>query len=279
MNKKGFLFTVFTLLFLSSMVLFVLAYSHWFESFREDLSVRVSTGSQAAYIIDDLSQDILVLQDMQDIIITRDSSNVSISFSGGVNSSVDYSQRFARYEQFVEENYSSVIQVPLSLETVSYGFSLPLYGVSTSWNTSNFYVFTQNSSLLKQINVTLQVLNTSAFTSNSSPSSSGSDTLVQVRMLDSAGREVHSDTKILSASASNSPFRANFSSSAVDMYFQSYSSRAGTLWFDYDSNISILAMTFVFQELNRTVAVHFNTSATLSPPGDFSQYRPLGVEG
>ncbi len=279
MNKKGFLFTVFILLFLSALLLFVLAYSRWFDGFQEDLTVVLPLGSQAAFILDDLSQDVLVLQNMQDIAITRSSSNVSVSFSGGINSSVDYAQRFSAYEQFVEQNYSSLIQVPIALDTVSYGFSLPLYGVSSSWNTSNFYVFTQNSSLLKQINVTLQVLNTSAFTSNSTPSANGSDTLVQVRMLDSAGREVYNGQKILSSSASNSPFRVNFSSSAVDVYFQSYSSRTGTLWFDYDSNISILSMIFVYQNLNRTVYVNFNTTATLSPAGDFSQYRALGVEG
>jgi len=270
---------VFTLLFLSALFLFLFSYGQWFQNYREYSLVELPAVLSLAFIFDDLSQDFLILQDMSEITFSRAGENVSVLFSGGFNSSKNYSSSFSLYEQFIETNYSQSLQVPISLDFVNYGFAIPLYGVSTSSNASNFYIFTQNSSFLQQINITFLVSNGSAFTSSSTPSSS-TGTVVHVQMLDSGGKQIYNNVSILSASSSNSPFRSTFVNGSVDVYFQMYSGRAGTLWFDFDHNISILSLELVYRDINRTVQVDFNVSTTLSSPViEFSQTRALGVEG
>ena len=278
MDKKGFLFTVFMLLFLSTFVLSTLAYVHWYNQFSSDSASILSSARNLGYIFDDLTQDIFVLQGVERVTINHTAANVTVSFQGGFNSSIDYPTLLQAYSAFLGGNYSSALQYPLSVEALSYGFTVPLYGTSTEKNSSNFYLYTQNSTLLKQVNVTVIVSNTSALNSTASPSSGSSGTLVHVRMIDRSGRELLNTERLLSPSATNSAFQVNFSSSSVAVSFQRYNGRDATLWFDYDPNITLLALDLVYSEMNRTVVVGTNTSITVRASG-ITQTKTLGIEG
>ena len=291
MNRKGFLFTLFLLLFFSAILLSLFAYVHWFDRFSADSTHALSSASSLAYLFDDLTQDVLELQGISSLTVNHSLGNVTVSFVGGFNSSVNYTTLFQSYSTFIRGNYSQSVQYPLSLDSASYGFALPLYGVSTSQGTGSLYIFTRNSSLLKQINITLVVSNTSAFVSNSSPVVGVLGTLVHVRMLDPSGRELLNAEKLLSPSIINTPFRTTFNSNAllcspvvlpgcntVDVYYQTDTGRDGTLLFDYDQNITLLSLDLVYTDLNRTLFITTNTSITLQGVG-LSQTKALGIEG
>ncbi len=278
MDKKGFLFTVFMLLFLSTFVISTLAYVHWYNQFSSDSTTLLSSARSLDYIFDDLTSDILVLQGFERVTINHTFANVTVSFQGGFNSSVDYPTLLQSYSQFLQGNYSSALQYPLSVGSLSYGFTVPLYGTSTEKNSSNFYVYTQNSTLLKQVNVTLIVSNTTALNASASPSAGSSGTFVHVRMIDRSGRELLNTERLLSPSAANSAFQVNFTSSSVSVYFQRYNGRDGTLWFDYDPNVTLMSLDLVYSEMNRTLIVGTNTSITVRGSG-ISQTKTLGIEG
>ncbi len=278
MNRKGFIFTVFIILFLSSVLLSILAYVEWYDSFVDHSVSGVLLGNTQGYMYDDLSQDILAIQDIVSVNIIHSGQNVTVRFSGGYNSSQDYGSLLSSYASFVTGLYAQRTQYPFVVDQGVYGWKIPLYGVSTSYDSNDFYIYTQNYSLLQQVNITLLVANTSAFVSSSAPSSSG-NTLVHVRMIDPEGREFYNGESFLNPSSDNSAFTSSFSAGTLEVYFQNYGSRPGTLWFDSDYNVSILALDLVFIELNRTLSVQMNTSVTIETSPFSVQTRALAIEG
>ena len=64
----------------------------------------------------------------------------------------------------------------------------------------------------------------------------------------------------------------------MSVYYQTYAGRDGTLWFDFDPNISIQSLDLTYTELNRTVVINTNTSVTVQGLG-ITQSKALGIEG
>lgn len=289
MNKKGFLFTVFLLLFFLSLVILLFAYKDWYGGFQ-DSSQGVSQASTVAYVYDDISQDFVQLNDLKDVAIVRRGRNVSVEMLGGFNSSKNYSALLQRYEMAIENNYSHLVNMNISLDSVAYGFSIPEYKVSTSVDNigdgvdSEYFIFADTFENLSEINVTLFVRNNTGFQSSDGPSGSNSDTqtLVRVTILDSSGNnQVLKTSKVLDGDDNNDNFIARFSNGrTVKVEYGRISGRDGTLRFQYEYNISILALDLTFRDFNQTIHVNFNGSSIIIPQVQgVSQMQVIGLEG
>ena len=239
MNRKGFLFSIFLLLFFVSFFFLLLAYKHWYSG-ALDATQGFTQAQSVAYMYDDISQDFAALNDFQDIAIVRKGSNVTVSFLGGFNSSNNYTSLFSSYETILENSYADQVNRNISLSSVAYGFSIPEYRTSTKVTgmgtgvSSTYSVFIDNYQNLTGLNVTLMVRNNTRPTTTKNPSSSsGALTHVQVTILDSsATNQLLQETVILNGNDSNDDFEARFTGgNQVRITFGTISSRDGVLFF------------------------------------------------
>jgi hypothetical protein len=281
MNKKGVLFTVFVLLFLSALLLVALSYVSWIDSFKQGYTEGFTSASLLSFIQDDVTQDYMSIYSLNNLSVSRSGSNVSIAVGGFVNTSKDYVTDLTTYQSFIEGDYSTQMNVGVTLEDVVYGIEIQPFNVHTSLQADEYYVYIDEYDHLLAINVSIVVYNQSELSSVSSPSSESSGTLLYTTFYSSSGEVLLQDVEVLDGSSDNGPFALEFDNGdQLDLEYGEKDGKDGVLWVEYDPDFSIESMNLVFEELNESVFFGFNSSISVYLQGrDLARSNKVGLYG
>jgi hypothetical protein len=280
MNKKGLLFTIFSFLFLSSLLFIVLAYSAWFTNFVSVLGPELSAGTKVAFVEEDIFYDLVSLYSIEDINIEREGPNVTLKVDNFFNSSRDYVSLLSSYETFIEGNYATETNTEIVVEDLSYGFLISPYGLHTSNQANSLYVFTDEYEKIKEINITILIYDTVTHTTTTTPSNSG-DTIVRVKTLSSSGTEFLDSHASLSGTTSNAPFETRFATNLdIDVYYEDTGTESGVLWIDYSQEIVVQSLEITYTDLDQSIRLEFNGTVAIDPHvGTLEKTSRVGIEG
>lgn len=161
MNKKGILFTITTILLLGSMIFIVSNYVK--KSDRVKYVIQESyTADRLRYIENDVASDFLDLINVTLMNITKNNNEVVLRFSNfGKIPRVALKSNLSEYEQFLEDNYSKLINTEIKLTNFNQNMTFRGYNSTfvlyEGGKDVNLDVFTQDYSNIKNINLTLEI--------------------------------------------------------------------------------------------------------------------------
>ena len=282
MNKKGFLFTIFTLLMLVSLVFISIAYVNWYSSYKSNLVVDLSNAHKISYIVDDIASDVFELFDFDEITITRGSGLIYIQFNDLFNTSRNYSVSLEGYEEFIEDDYGSLVGANIDLEDLEYSFDIPGYNITSYQIGPDYYVVTDQYDLIRGVNLTMTVFNISKWTNSIDPADDGEPhPKIQVTVYDKNGATLLDAASRQNPEQNNPRFSVNFlTGDDLDIYFEN-DPQDGSLHINYDYDFIVHDLTYTLVDLNETIAFGAEGSVYVDPRvGDIVHYGDIvGFEG
>lgn len=252
-NKKGLLFTIVTIILLSSLFYFTKALLDRSLELDNSLVSYVNV-EKLAFIEDDIvSNSYNGLLKISLSGIRRDSSFVNISFShlGIISPNMDHTKIMQEYRDFVTDNYSAFNNIGITLTDFASNFTINPYNATYSLNGSKLYIYNPDYADLQKISLTLRTSSDNAALRNTSAPSNTTGKLIEVQILDKDGDTLLANTlRSLSPTISNMPFYSGFNttnSPNVSIYFGQFNNNPGTLLVNAEyttANITFITLTY-----------------------------------
>ncbi|MFH1971904.1 MAG: hypothetical protein ABIJ18_00325 [archaeon] len=282
MNKKGFLFTIFTLLVLVSLLLISFAYLDWFSSYKQNVVFGMSNAHKISYISDDISYDLADLFDFNDFTITRDNGRVFLTLNNIFNTTKDYNVSLEDYFSFVENGYSDEVKADVILDDVSYSMDVSGYNITSYQVGQDYYVTTDDYQSILAINLTVTLYNVSVLTNTFSPNDDGdSYPWVHVTVYNKYGDLFLKDSKRLNPTQNNPRFTVNFlTGDDLDVYFEN-NPQDGSLHLNYEYNFTVDELVYTMVDNNQSISFGMEGNIFIDPHvSDIERYTELvAVEG
>ena len=284
-NRKGVLFTIVTILLLISLFLVTKAFLE--RSIELDKTIVDHQNiEKLAYIEDDIVSnsysDLLKISLSR---IKRDVNFVNITFNnlGVISPNINHIKIMQDYRNFIVNNYSAFSNVEISFSDFTSNFTIFPYNASYRLNGSRLYLYNPNYENLVKISLQARVTEDNANkNTNDTPANSGSGKIIEVKIVDKDGDTLlGTDARILSPSAANLPFYADFNTTStpnISVYFGQFDNRNGTLLVSTDYTIAnITSITLMYNAtqqkvylsagnltiVNRVIAVNKTTEVVL----------------
>ena len=159
MNKKGFLFTITTLLLLFSLLLLAMVYLDRNKGLQNTVNL-LSAGDKLRYVEDDIVSNAyheLLTISLNDI--TR-SSTLNVSFNQSLLvSGRNYAILMNDYKTFIEGTYSSLNNLDITLENFNNNFTIEPHDTIFEMQGENLYLYTMptSSNPVQSIYITMDV--------------------------------------------------------------------------------------------------------------------------
>lgn len=169
LNKKGFVFSIVTIFLFMSIFLLTITFSNRLSEKKYDL-IETGIFEKLRYIEDDVLGN--VYNDLLNLNLTeikRSGSNLDINFTGFVklHNNIDYDLLFNNYKTFIENNYSELNNIRITLINFSDNLIINPYNSSIDFDENDFYIY-NNPINLNSLSFIVKVneLNYSTLTEN-----------------------------------------------------------------------------------------------------------------
>src|SRR3989338_2247891 len=253
-NRKGVLFTIVTILLLISLFLVTKAFLEISIELDKTI-VDYQNIEKLAYIEDDIvSNSYADLLKISLSRIRRDNSFVNITFNnlGVISPNINHIKIMQDYRNFIVNNYSAFSNVEISFSDFTSNFTIFPYNASYRLNVSRLYLYNPNYENLVKISLQARVTEDDVNkNSNNTPANSSTGKIIEVKIVDKDGETLlGADSPILSPSAVNLPFYADFNTTNtpnISVYFGQFDNRNGTLLVSTDyttANITSITLTY-----------------------------------
>lgn len=266
MNRKGFLFTIFTLMMLISLFLITLAYVEWFENYKFN-NADLSNSKRINFFKDDIGSDIKNILDFDDLTIKRENGEIEFEFENFFNSSKDYNLLLNEYESFIEEDYNSYFGNAIDLN-LNNSFLLNPYNISYNTYSNDAYLYINS---INGANLEILIYNSSSLSGTSVPSDMGGDyPLVKVRFIDRNGYTFLNSERRLDINNSNGNFECDFNGNKVYINFGN-----GRIRVHFEENININNYDFTLIEQNSSY--YLNSGSMMIDSKDIAFNGPITI--
>jgi hypothetical protein len=243
-------------------------FSGWYVELKEGSVNQLALGGQTAYVKNDLFLDLVALQDFGNVSMKRNTDNLTVSFDSFLNSSKDYDTLLENYESVIEGNYSDQINWNLTLEDVAYGFIIPEYGVHTNRVGNIFYIYTEDYTKLRSVNVTVQEHTSKNYKKEETYNDRGTPTVeFYVKLLDESGSVLEHQKRVVDPTGGNDPASFRFHpADRLEIYLGNTGGKDGVLYFDFDlipGKVEQIELTY--HAIQSTISVNHNTTVVINP--------------
>ena len=252
-SKKGVLFTIVTIILLTSLFLFTKAFLD--RSIELDNAlVSYQNTEKLAYIEDDIvSNSYSDLLKISLSAIKRDPLYINITFNhlGILSPNLNHNKIMQDYKDFVVNNYSTMNNIAITLTDFTSNFTINPYNASYYLNGSKLYLYNPDYTSLQKISLQVKTNDDNLNFKNSSTPSNSSGKLIEVNIIDKDGDSLLPTTiRTLSPTLVNAPFYVNFNTTNtpnVSIYFGQFNNKNGTLFVSTDfttANITSITLTY-----------------------------------
>jgi hypothetical protein len=269
---RGFMFTITTLLLLSSLSVFSSFYLTMSQENQNSIPVT-SVAGRMGYLENDIANDYFDLLGVGFKKIERGSS-MEIDFGEvyTLYSGKTYTQTLNDYEDFVENTYAGLTNSEIELE-LSQNFTVAPYNISFQSNGEFFYLYTDSPDEIQSIEIEVRTDKFNA-TGSGFPATENSDyPTITVIIKDVNETTILSQIQQLNPNNVHDPFYVIFSDgSEVNVRFGNYE-KAGTMIVeasDLIANISMLEMDYGLTDENVFIRADGSYSVDMSV-GDMSK--------
>ena len=266
---RGFMFTITTLLLLSSLSVFSSFYLTMSQENQNSIPVT-SVASRIGYLENDIANDYFDLLGIDFKKIERGSS-MEIDFEEvyTLYSGKTYTQTLNDYEDFVENTYAGLTNSEIELE-LSQSFTVVPYNISFQSNGEFFYLYTDSPDEIQAIEIEVRTDKFNA-TGSGFPATENNDyPTMTVIIKDVNETTILSQSPQLNPSNAHDPFYVIFSDgSEVNVRFGNYE-KAGTLIVEANgliANISMLEMDYDLTDENVFIRADGSYSVDMSVGG------------
>lgn len=227
-GKRAFLFTIMTLLLLSS--LFSLA-GHYLAKSKATQDIKIDIfADKITYVISDISKSYFDILGINLSSIERNTNMATVKFSQlySVPNNEDYSTRLLDYELFLEGIYKNLMNINLTIDGLTSNFEIMPF--QTSFSAGNdFYAYTVNSSAINSIFILILLNESGDFIVGTPIEDIGTNPNVHVIVILSNKTVALDSAKALRADEPNEPFYVQILDKRIDIYFGMIDSQPGTL--------------------------------------------------
>ncbi len=249
---RGFMFTITTLLLLSSLSAFSSFYLTMSQESQNSIPVT-SVASRMGYLENDIANDYFDLLGVGFKKIERGSS-MEIDFGEvyTVYSGKTYTQTLDDYEDFIESTYAGLTNSEIELE-LSQNFTIVPYNISFHPNGEFFYLYTDSPDEIQAIGIEVRTDKFNATGSGFPVTENNGYPTASVTIKDVNGTTVLTQSSQLNPANVHDPFYVVFSDgSEVNIRFGNYE-KSGTLIVEASglvANISMLEMDYGLTDEN-----------------------------
>ena len=207
LSKKGFLFTIVSLIILMSILLFAIAYNNRAKSFQGLDNINI-----LRYYEDDIISN--VYSDLLDVrlvdIIKGDNTLINFSGLGVYASNRDKQVYMDNYRNFVVGYYSSLNNINVSFGNFVPEFYVRPYNSKFSLDAEDLVVLNPNYSQIQRINIDIKVNETLDLEDDGQPPQDPGETPIRVRFLRNNGNVIYDEERNQDPNENNNPFRISF---------------------------------------------------------------------
>jgi len=228
MNRKAFLFTVMTLLLLSSLFSLTGYYLVRTKSIQEIKTGVV--GDKMRYVISDISESYFDILGINFSTIERAGGITTVKFNQTytVPNAENYNTELLNYETFLENIYSGLTNTNITITDFTPQFRIMPF--QTSFVVGNdLHVYTTNSTSINNILIQIALNESGAFTTGTPVEDIGANPSIHVIIKLQDGTAALDSIKTLKINETNEPFYVQLLDKRIDVYFGLINSQAGTL--------------------------------------------------
>ena len=210
MNKRGFLFTIISLIVLISILVYVIAYQNRIKKFNE-----LDNLNTLRYYEDDIVNK--AYTDLLNINLVNISknSNTLINFSklGLYSGNRNQQGIMNNYRTFVIGDYSRLNNINVSFNNFAPEFFIRPYNSKFILGNINLTVFNPNYTQIQRINIDITVNETLDTDNSQKPSQDPVGIPIKVRFIRKSGTVIYDEDRNQDATENNAPFRLSFKTS------------------------------------------------------------------
>ena len=207
LNKKGFLFTIISLVILISILIFAIAYQNRVKGLQKLDNVNI-----LRYYDDDITANVYSdLLNIEMFNISRN-NNVLINFSKLGKYALDRNNQgiMNNYRDFIISNYSRLNNINASFDNFAPEFFIRPFNSKFSLNTGNLNILNPNYTQIQRINIDITVNETLDTDNNEKPSQDPTGIPIKVRFIRKSGSVIYDEERNQDAMENNAPFRLSF---------------------------------------------------------------------
>ena len=207
LNKRGFLFTIISLVILISILIFAIAYQNRVKELQKLDNVNI-----LRYYEDDITANAYSdLLNIEMFNISRN-NNVLINFSKLGKYALDRNNQeiMDNYRNFIVSNYSRLNNINASFDNFISEFYIRPFNSKFSLNTGILTILNPNYTQIQRINIDITVNETLDTDNNEKPAQDPTGIPIRVRFIRKFGSVIYDEERNQDAMENNAPFRLSF---------------------------------------------------------------------
>lgn len=254
-SKKGVLFTVITILLISTLILFILGFKNRVE-FRNEMVLNLLEPTKIKNAQKFIANDFLQIMDLKDLNIKFNQTNQIVKFNLNLtNEKLDYKNLLDNYSNFLNNQFSQISNTNLSVN-LNPSFLINPYNTTVSINKTKTKI-TINQINQINLNITLDTLNNHSTIKNFNLNPG--ENLLKLTILDKNKEIITKDEYFINFSKSNN-FYFEFNNTLPNPKFN-INFESSNLTINTTNNLNAKINQKLIYNLDRKIYITTNTDS------------------